>query len=115
MYKRISFIIVLVLLGFIIACEEDPLITGDEVSYTADIRPLIDRTCTGSGCHGGGSIVFELITYNQVKLKASEIRRAVWTSRTMPPDGSLTEEERKKFRDWVDAGEIGRAACRERV
>src|SRR5690625_2973733 len=104
MYKRISFIIVLVLLGFIIACEEDPLITGDEVSYTADIRPLIDRTCTGAGCQGGGSIVYGLVTYYQVKLKASEIRRAVWTSRTMPPDGSLTEEERKKFRDWVDAG-----------
>src|SRR5690625_168356 len=104
MYKRISFIIVLVLLGFIIACEEGPLITGDEVSYTADIRPLVDRTCTGSGCHGGGSIVVELITYNQVKRKASAIRRAVWTSRTMPPDGSLTEAERKKLRDWVDAG-----------
>lgn len=104
MHKRLSFIFLLVLLGFIIACEEDPLITGDEVSYTADIRPLIDRTCTGSGCHGGGSVVFELITYNQVKLKASEIRQAVWTARTMPPDESLTEEERRKFRDWIDAG-----------
>lgn len=104
MKKRISLLILAAAFVFMIACEEDPLITGEEISYAADIRPLIDQSCTGSGCHGGGSVIFELITYNQVKLKASEIRRTVWTDRTMPPDGAMSEENRKKFKDWVDAG-----------
>src|SRR5699024_1155181 len=104
MKKWIPLTIILATLIFMIACEEDPLITGEEISYAADIRPLIDQSCTGSGCHGAGSVIFELITYNQVKLKASEIRQAVWTNRTMPPDGSMSEANRQKFKDWVDAG-----------
>lgn len=96
----------LLLLGILIfaACETDPILTGDEVSYAADIRPLIDQNCTSSGCHGAGSIEFELLTYNQVKLKATAIKREVWELENMPKGGTMSSADRKKFKDWVDAG-----------
>ncbi|MBY5956589.1 hypothetical protein KUV50_00480 [Membranicola marinus] len=86
------------------ACESDPVLTGDEVSYAGDIRPLIDQNCTFSGCHGAGSVQFELLTYNQVKLKAAAIRREVWELQNMPKDRTMSLEKREKFKDWVDAG-----------
>ena len=86
------------------AGESDPVLSGDEVSYAGDIRPLIDQNCTFSGCHGAGSVQFELLTYNQVKLKAADIRREVWVEQDMPRNRTMSEENRKKFRDWVDAG-----------
>lgn len=104
MKKWIPVTIILATVLIFIACEEDPLLTGNEVSYAADIRPLIDQNCTSSGCHGAGSIVFELLTYNQVKLKASAIRKAVWADQTMPPSSVMSQKDRDKFKDWVDAG-----------
>ncbi len=87
------------------ACETDPILTGDEVSYAADIRRLIDQNCTSSGCHGAGSVVSELLTYNQVKLDADKIRRVIWIERDTPHHNvSLSDADRKKFKDWVDAG-----------
>ena len=93
-------------MGIIIfaACETDPVLTGDEVSYAGDIRPLIDQNCTFSGCHGAGSVQFELLTYNQVKLKAAAIRREVFVLENMPRNRTMSQENRIKFKDWVDAG-----------
>src|SRR5690606_33030702 len=89
----------------IVACEEDPILTGEEVSFTADIQPLINQNCTSSGCHGAGSVEFELITYNQVKLKAAAIRQLIWVDRATPHHTvSMSESDRQKFRDWVDDG-----------
>lgn len=102
--NRLPLFLILGLLIFFIACDEDPVLTGDEVSYAADIRPLIDRKCGNSDCHGPGSISLELQTYNQVKLAASAIRKAVWVDQTMPPDGNMSAAEREMVRDWVDAG-----------
>lgn len=95
-----------ILMGMLLfaACESDPVLTGDEVSYAGDIRPLIDQNCTASGCHGAGSVQFELLTYNQVKLKAAAIKREVWELENMPQGGTMSQEDRKKFKDWVDAG-----------
>ena len=88
------------------ACETDPIMTGEEVSYAGDIRPLIDQNCSSSSCHGAGSIVFELVTYNQVKLKASAIKTQVWELENMPKGGIMSEANRNKFKDWVDAGAL---------
>lgn len=95
-----------VLMGVLLfaACESDPVLTGDEVSYAGDIRPLIDQNCTASGCHGAGSVEFELLTYNQVKLKATAIKREVWELENMPKGGTMSQANREKFKDWVDAG-----------
>src|SRR5690606_8039322 len=97
-----------VLIGGILlfaACEADPILSGEEISYAADIRPLIDVNCSSSGCHGAGSLEFELLTYNQVKLKASDIRQVVWVDRATPHyTVSMSDADRQKFRDWVDAG-----------
>ncbi|WP_236973567.1 hypothetical protein [Membranihabitans maritimus] len=103
MTKKFVFFICL-LATVIIACTDDPIMTGEEVSYAGDIRPLIDTKCSNQACHGPGSTVFELTTYTQVQLKASQIREQVWEFQTMPQTGSMTQEQRALFRDWVDAG-----------
>ena len=88
------------------ACEADQVLSGNEVSYAGDIRPLIDQNCTFSGCHGAGSIQFELLTYNQVKLKAAAIKKQVWELKNMPKDRTMSDANRNKFKDWVDAGAL---------
>lgn len=99
----------ILLAGFLLlaSCEEDPILTGEEVSYAADIRPLIDQNCTASGCHGAGSLEFELLTYNQVKLKAADIRQLIWFDRAIPHYSvALSDADREKFKDWVDDGAL---------
>lgn len=89
----------------LVSCEEDPILTGEEVSYVADIQPLINQNCTASGCHGAGSVEFELITYNQVKLKAADIRQLIWFERDMTHyTVTMSDTDREKFKDWVDDG-----------
>ncbi|GAA5219426.1 hypothetical protein [Membranihabitans marinus] len=88
----------------VVSCSDDPIITGEEVSYTADIRPLLDQKCSNPSCHGPGSVILELDTYDKVQLAAAKIRERVWVSRTMPKSGTMTEEERELVKDWVDQG-----------
>jgi len=102
--KHKGWLILLTGLLIFVACESDPVLSGDEVSYAGDIRPLIDQNCTSSGCHGAGSIQSELLTYNQVKIAAAAIKRTVWELETMPLNATMSQENRKKFKDWVDAG-----------
>lgn len=90
-----------------VSCEEDLILTGEEVSYAADIRPLIDQNCTASGCHGAGSLEFELLTYNQVKLEAADIRQLIWVEQDAPHYSvALSDADREKFKDWVDGGAL---------
>ena len=102
--KQKGWLILLTGILIFAACESDPILSGDEVSYAGDIRPLIDQNCTSSGCHGAGSVQSELLTYNQVKLSAVAIKREVWELETMPKNGTMSAANRKKFKDWVDGG-----------
>lgn len=77
------------------------------VSYSQDIKPIIDGQCATSGCHvagGTGNGIFD--NYNAVKAKVdngSMMQRVVVT-RDMPPSTTLTECNVQKFKAWINAG-----------
>lgn len=103
--KLKSILVLLISLVVVIACTKDePTLTGEEVSYAADIRPIIDAKCSNQACHGAGSTILELDTYEKVKLAAQKIRTKVWVEKSMPKNGSMSDADRELFKNWVDQG-----------
>ncbi|MFB3907552.1 MAG: hypothetical protein ACE15D_04020 [Candidatus Eisenbacteria bacterium] len=82
--------------------EPDP--NGGDVTFTEQVHPVMERSCS---CHQPGGIMYPQVpldTYARAYARRSAIRLKVWEQRAMPPGGGLTEDERALFRDWVDAG-----------
>lgn len=90
-----------------------PLLCG-EITYTADVAPIIYKHC--ATCHHPDDIApMALLTYQQTRPWAAAIREAVLT-RQMPPwkadprygkwsnDWSLSEQEIAAITGWVDQG-----------
>ncbi len=88
----------------------------DEVTFTKDVVPILQRSC--QECHRTGSIApMSLLTYEEARPWARSIREKVVT-RSMPPwyvdrnigiqgfkyDYSLTDDEIATVAAWVDAG-----------
>ncbi|MBS1724566.1 MAG: hypothetical protein JSS66_16615 [Armatimonadetes bacterium] len=92
-----------------------PSAKRDAVTYTADIKPLVDKKCLS--CHvKGGSAPFPLQTYAQVK-KRSDLCRRMMLTHTMPPcsansdygefcegGGPLSDDEGILLQEWIQAG-----------
>ena len=91
-------------------------VAQDEVTFTKDVAPILQRSC--QECHRSGSIApMSLLTYEETRPWARSIRDKVVT-RSMPPwyidrnigvqgfkyDYSLTDEEIEVVATWVDAG-----------
>lgn len=87
---------------------------GDDVTYSRDIAPILQKSCVG--CHrDGGGAPFVLTDYASTSRKAGTILRVV-EDRFMPPwhaiggdvalvgDRRLREEEIALFKTWHDAG-----------
>ena len=83
-------------------------------TFTRDVAPLVWSRC--AGCHRAGAVgPFSLITYDEVKRRATTIA-AVVAKGVMPPwkpvpgygdfadARRLTEPERTLLRQWIDAG-----------
>lgn len=87
-------------------CTDSKLATVEEVpevSYSGEIRPIIDTNCQTSGCHGDWQGIPSFATYADVKANASNIEFRT-SSGSMPPVGPLPDEEVKLISDWVDQG-----------
>ena len=91
--------------------EEAP---GNEVTYSRDVAPILNRHCVA--CHRPGEIApMSLLTYREARPWARSIQRVV-SSRAMPPwfaapsvgkwanDPSLSEEEIDTLVAWVEGG-----------
>lgn len=88
---------------------------GTNVTWVADIEPLIERRC--SGCHGANGVAsaIPLLNFEDVNRAASRIKTEV-LSRRMPPwhaapgfgdfanDQSLTPYEIELLVSWADGG-----------
>ena len=98
------------------AQDADSDLEGSSVTFTADIAPLLQRSC--QSCHRPGSIApMSLITYEDVRPWARSIKQNVETGK-MPPwfvdktvgiqhfkdDRSLNDEEIATISRWVDGG-----------
>lgn len=76
-----------------------------QVSYAADVAPVIKNNCATTGCHnsaGAGSTVLQ--TYAQVFAKRELINQRTLVTRSMPPAGSLNSNEIKILYCWIAAG-----------
>ena len=94
---------------FLIGCLGQP-----EVTWQADVRPLVDQHC--AACHTAGGIAATALDDPEVALLLGPSIVEEVTSRRMPPWGQdpdcrpttgdlrLSEDELRVFRDWADAG-----------
>lgn len=82
-----------------------PITCTSTPSFANDVNPIIQSTCTASGCHdavssnGPGS----LITYQRIHDAKTSIRAAI-ISGTMPKSGSLTTAQKTAIVCWIDGG-----------
>jgi hypothetical protein len=82
------------------------------MSFTADIKPIIDQNCVG--CHSGPApnAQIDLSTYDGVKQVADNgklldvISRPNGDPSLMPPSGKLSDCKIRKINSWVIDGAL---------
>jgi uncharacterized membrane protein len=86
----------------------DPI--DEQVTYTTDIKPILDRSCIG--CHAttvsgadreGAPIGVDYDTYELAKATATEANDRIQAG-TMPVAAPLADEEKNLFDHWVKQG-----------
>jgi hypothetical protein len=82
-----------------------PNCTGAAIQFSANVLPIIQASCTASGCHNAGSVngPGELSTHAQISAAKTQIRAAV-LSGSMPKTGTLTSAQKNSIICWIDAG-----------
>ncbi len=75
-----------------------------EISYSADVAPIIQQNCAVSGCHADIQSPI-LNTVADIQNNATNIVVRVENG-TMPPIGPLTEEQVQKISCWVEQGAL---------
>ena len=118
--KRVLCIVMLI--GFLYACKKQSGDSGNDSnnrvnnsnnidcsgpakSFATDISPIIQSSCSRSGCHNNGSFngPGSLVSYSQIFNARAEIRVAV-ASGQMPLNGSLTAVQKNAILCWIDSG-----------
>ena len=105
------------LVSFVVVCTTSPVLaqgTDDEVTFTKDVLPILQRSC--QQCHRPGTgAPMSLLTYEEARPWARAIKDRVVT-RQMPPwhidrsigeytaDPSLSDVEVEVIAAWVDNG-----------
>jgi hypothetical protein len=80
------------------------------VSYSIDVRPIIDQNCVS--CHGGVApqAGLDLTTYDKVKANTANIRdrinRPISDALVMPQGGPMPQCSIDKVTAWIDAGAL---------
>ena len=72
-------------------------------SWTDDIKPIMEKNCALSGCHNGVSRANDFREYASAKSHAKTIKSKT-KDRSMPFDGSLTQNQIDLIACWVDDG-----------
>ena len=75
--------------------------------FSADVNPIIQNSCAISGCHGSGSSngPGSLLTFDQIKNAASQVKSAVVT-KAMPQGSTLSNTQIQTISCWVDNGAL---------
>ena len=103
----IFFLCVILLMSSCTRDQVDPPEPCEEVkSYNNGIRDILRNKCNTSGCHDGASGVGTYNSYNGVRrvLETGEFRQEVVIEKTMPKDGTLSDEEFDLLRCWSENG-----------
>ena len=73
-------------------------------SWESDIKPIVTKSCAVSGCHDGNSRE-DLRVYQNAKSRAGQMKSKT-RDRSMPRDGTITQEEIDLIACWVDDGAV---------
>ena len=78
----------------------------DTISYSNNVFPLIEAHCVTTGCHESGSGNGDFTTYAGIKSKADNgrLRLKVVEEKSMPPDNSISVEQRTMIDCWIKQG-----------
>lgn len=90
------------------SCKKETIVcTGTAKSFSTDANPVIQSTCSTSGCHSSGSHSGPgaLVTYTQIFNNRSSIRDDVASGR-MPQGSSLTSAQKEAIACWIDQGAL---------
>lgn len=77
-------------------------------TYASDVRPVLEANCLSSGCHNSNSTNGDFTSYTGVKVKVdnSSFDSRVIQQKNMPLSSSLTTEQLKKIKCWLNAGAL---------
>jgi hypothetical protein len=73
------------------------------ITYTSDIKDLLDTNCVGCHKAGHASGGIQLDTYTTAKSNANAANEKIQSGQ-MPPGGPLSAGEKALFQDWLDDG-----------
>lgn len=102
------------------SCRHEPTIPEKQVSFSADVVPLLIKGCQMVGCHGASGGDFALVTYKDVieddravpnqpyqskiyKTIVSQVKAKVMP---VPPRKPLTETEIETIFIWIKQGAL---------
>ena len=91
-----------------IEMEPDPFDCKESVSYAEEINPIVQVHCSVNGCHVSGFVPGDFSTYEGLKPKAENghLRLFVVELKLMPPNSSLSEDQRKLIECWINQGAL---------
>ncbi len=106
------------LMLFMVSCKHNPEIAiTPEMSFSNDVKPIINSNCAQSGCHGATNYEeFQLLTYDQVLSKSKTGNEATSAilykaiigkgAEDMPPSPNtpLNELQIKRILLWMQQG-----------
>lgn len=75
------------------------------VSWSTQIKPIVDVSCAKSGCHVSGTGRIDLTKFDVVKANALQIKTRV-VNKSMPFDGTLPADQIQLITCWVDDGAL---------
>lgn len=108
--KQISILTLIIIGAVLAACKKDEFKDLDcstiDSKYSTSLSAIISSKCNNSGCHNAGSSNGDFTTYAKVKpyVDNGTFKKEVITDKTMPQNGSLSQDERNKIKCWLDAG-----------
>lgn len=74
-----------------------------DISWTNDVRGIIQTSCCKSGCHIEGTGRIDFTKFSNVKAYAAAIKSKT-QNRSMPYDGTLPDDQIQMIACWVDDG-----------
>ena len=76
----------------------------DNITYSQNVKSIIDNNCTQCHSSSGGQFP-NLESYSGLSGNASAVLAEV-TSRRMPKGGSLTSDQIKAIKCWIESGAL---------
>lgn len=74
--------------------------------YTSSVKLIIETNCLSSGCHGSSSSNGNLSTYDGLLIRVNNgtLSKRVLERKDMPMGNSLSLEDQKKIKCWLESG-----------